>query len=127
MLELAGQYAAGRTVRAGDIAGRHGIPLQFLVQILRALRSAGLIESVRGAAGGYRLSTPPREISLADILDAVQGRTAEPAAAPTSPFSEILQAAVDAADAAHRSVLEETSLAALADAARGSGAAMYYI
>jgi Rrf2 family protein len=127
MLDLAGHYAAGTTVRAGDIAQRHGIPLQFLIQILRMLRSAGLIESVRGAGGGYRLSTSPHDVALADIMDAMDGRMEERAAAPTSPCCEVLQSAVDAAEAAYRSALEETSLATLAEAARASGSAMYYI
>jgi Rrf2 family protein len=127
MLELAGHHAAGTTVRAGDIAQRHGIPLQFLVQILRSLRSAGLIESVRGAGGGYRLSSAPHEVALSDILVAMEGRLEDRSAAPSSPCCEVLQSAVDAAEAAYRSVLQETSLAALADAARASGAAMYYI
>ena len=127
MLELAGHHAAAKTVRAGDIARRHGIPLQFLVQILRTLKSAGLIESVRGAGGGYRLSASPLDIALADIVDAMEGRMEERAAAPTSPCCDVLQSAVEAADAAYRSVLEETTLATLVDAARASGAAMYYI
>jgi Rrf2 family protein len=127
MLDLAAQYAAGTTVRAGDIAQRHGIPLQFLVQILRTLRSAGLIESVRGAGGGYRLSAPPQEVALADIVDAMEGRLEERAAAPSSPCCHVLQSRVDAAAAAYRSVLQEASLASLADASRAGGTAMYYI
>ena len=57
----------------------------------------------------------------------MEGRLEERAAAPASPCCEVLQSAVDAAEAAYRSALEETSLASLADAARASGAAMYYI
>lgn len=127
MLELAGKFPATTTVRACDIARRHGIPLQFLVQILRTLRSAGLIESVRGAAGGYRLSASPQEITLAHIVDVMEGRPEVRPSAPSSPCCEVLQSAVDTASAASRRVLETTSLAALADQSRAVGAAMYYI
>ena len=127
MLDLAEQSAAGATVRAGDIAARHGIPLQFLVQILRTLRSAGLVESARGAGGGYRLSSSPADVTLADIVEAVEGRGDDRPAAPMSPCCAVLQAVVDAASAAHRAVLEETTLADLVEQSQTSGAAMYHI
>jgi Rrf2 family protein len=127
LLELAEQHSPGTTVRAGDIAARHGIPLQFLVQILRTLRSAGLVESARGAGGGYRLGTSPREITLADVVDVMEGRGDESPAAPRSPCCEILQSALDAAASAHRAILEETTLADLVEASRATGGSMYYI
>jgi Rrf2 family protein len=127
MLELGGHYAAGATVRAVDIAARHGIPLQFLLQILRTLRSAGLVESVRGAGGGYRLGVPPQDVTLADIVDAMEGRPEERSAAATSHCGGVLQSAVDAASSAYRAVLEETSLGALVEESRAVGAGMYYI
>jgi len=127
LIELAEQHSAGATVRAGDIAARHGIPLQFLVQILRTLRSAGLVESIRGAGGGYRLSGAPRELTLATIVDLMEGRMDERPAAPKSPCSDALQSALDAAASAHREILEETTLADLVEASRATGASMYYI
>lgn len=127
MLDLAERASAGVTVRAGDIAARHGIPLQFLVQILRTLRSGGLIESVRGAGGGYRLSESPQEVSLADVIDVMEGRGDEKPAAPASPSCHVLQSTLDTAAAAHRDVLEETTLADLVEASRAAGASMYYI
>src|SRR5438105_4439661 len=60
-------------VQAKSIADRQGIPLRFLEQILSALRHAGLIESSRGAHGGYRLTKPPDEIRVGDVIQAVEG------------------------------------------------------
>jgi Rrf2 family iron-sulfur cluster assembly transcriptional regulator len=54
-----------------DIAERQNISLSYLEQLFRSLRSADLIRSVRGAKGGYMLAKSDKEISLADILVAV--------------------------------------------------------
>src|SRR5215472_4759389 len=71
MLELATNYAEPQPVRVKAIADAHGIPLRFLVQILLQLKTAGLVASVRGAAGGYQLARRPSEITLADIIGAI--------------------------------------------------------
>ena len=60
-------------VQAKAIADRQGIPLRFLEQILSALRHAGLVESSRGAHGGYRLAKPPSKIRVGDVIQAVDG------------------------------------------------------
>ena len=60
-------------VQARELAGSQEIPLRFLEQILIQLKKAGMVKSVRGAAGGYKLACPAREISLARILEAVEG------------------------------------------------------
>ena len=59
MLELAANYADAQPVRIKAIADAQGIPQRFLVQILLQLKTAGLVASVRGAAGGYQLAKPP--------------------------------------------------------------------
>lgn len=59
------------------IAQRQDIPAPYLEKLLIELRRAGLVESVRGAQGGYRLALPPAQISLGQILSAV-GETASP-------------------------------------------------
>ena len=71
MLELAARYGDPRPVRLADIADKHGIPQRFLVQILLDLKRAGLVDSTRGAAGGYALARNPDEISLYDILKVI--------------------------------------------------------
>jgi Rrf2 family protein len=73
MLQLAHDYDSGEPVQIRRIAGEHGIPARFLVQILLQLKSASLVASTRGASGGYRLARPPREISLAEVLDVMEG------------------------------------------------------
>ena len=59
------------TVR--DIADRTGLPQPYLEQILLALKGAGLVRSKRGVGGGYILARPPSEITLAEIIRAVDG------------------------------------------------------
>jgi Rrf2 family transcriptional regulator, cysteine metabolism repressor len=68
MLELAARYSDPRPVRLADIATKHGISDRFLVQILLDLKRAGLVDSTRGAAGGYQLGRSPDDITLFDIL-----------------------------------------------------------
>jgi Rrf2 family protein len=63
------------SVRA--IAQRQDIPAPYLEKLLIELRRAGLVESVRGSQGGYKLAQPPAQISLGHILEAV-GETIEP-------------------------------------------------
>ena len=71
MLELAASYGSGEPVRIRRIADEHGIPSRFLVQILLQLKGAGLVASTRGAAGGYQLTRPPGEISLATVMNVI--------------------------------------------------------
>jgi Rrf2 family protein len=56
-----------------DIALRTGLPQPYLEQILLALKGAGLVRSKRGVGGGYVLARPPEEISLDQIVSAVDG------------------------------------------------------
>jgi Rrf2 family protein len=78
LLDLALQPKAQPTsVRA--IAQRQDLPAPYLEKLLIELRRAGLVESVRGAQGGYRLARPAAQISLGQILEAV-GETVQPLA-----------------------------------------------
>jgi Rrf2 family protein len=60
-------------VKAEALARAQSIPLRFLEQILLDLKHAGLVASQRGAEGGYWLAKSPGEISLADVIRAVEG------------------------------------------------------
>jgi Rrf2 family protein len=71
-VELAALAGQG-PVKAEQVAEAQSIPLNFLENILAELRRAGIVESRRGAAGGYLLAKPAAEISLADIIRAVEG------------------------------------------------------
>ena len=60
-------------IQAKTIAKRRGIPARFLEQVLHAMRKAGLVSSHRGAQGGYVLNRNPKQLSLADIIEALEG------------------------------------------------------
>lgn len=71
---LARADAAGEGHVKGDQIGKaQGIPVKFLENILAELRQAGIVRSQRGADGGYWLARPAKEISMADIIRAVEG------------------------------------------------------
>jgi Rrf2 family protein len=70
--ELAAASGEG-PVKGDRIAQSQQIPLKFLENILLELKHAGLVQSQRGADGGYWLAQPPEEISLADVIRAVEG------------------------------------------------------
>ncbi|RMH05668.1 MAG: Rrf2 family transcriptional regulator [Nitrospirae bacterium] len=71
-LELALRYGS-HPVQAKVIAQRQMIPVRFIEQILHALKQGGIVDSVRGAQGGYSLRKDPALISLAEIVEAVEG------------------------------------------------------
>lgn len=62
-----------RWVKTETVADRQGIPLPFLLNILAELRTAGLVQSRRGAEGGYRLAQPADALTVADVIRAVDG------------------------------------------------------
>jgi Rrf2 family protein len=71
-----------RPVKAERIANAQGIPLNFLENILGELRHAGIVRSHRGAEGGFRLAKPPDELTVADVIRAVEGPLASVRGAP---------------------------------------------
>ena len=66
-------YSENETVSIQSIARRQNISDSYLEQLMRKVRSAGLIVSVRGAQGGYKLARPANEISVGDVLRALEG------------------------------------------------------
>ena len=64
---------AGRPVRLSEIADSREMPLQFLEQVFAALRRAGIVRSRRGAAGGYALARPAAEITVLEVVAALDG------------------------------------------------------
>ena len=110
-------------VRAKSIARRQVIPGRFHEQVLHAMKKAGLVDSLRGAQGGYLLSRLPAEVSLADIVEALDGplspspergtaarrtrRMAKPELLLTSVWERVRQAELD--------VLNAVTLAELAE------------
>jgi Rrf2 family protein len=115
--ELAG--AGEGRVKGDRIAQAQEIPLKFLENILLDLKHAGLVQSQRGADGGYWLSLPPAEISLADVIRAVEGPIANVRGMPpqeveyNGPAAPLQQVWI-AVRANLRIVLEAVTLADLA-------------
>lgn len=117
MMMLGRRYSQG-AIRIRDIAYDEGLPEKFLELILLELKNARLVESARGAKGGYRLRRPPSEIKLIEIIRLVDG--------PIAPFLDaeqlrdlvsrdadhrgLYQVFLDVRDAAVR-ILENTTLA----------------
>ncbi len=82
-LLVLGLYYDKPVVRIQAISDHQNIPKRFLEQILNDLKTAGIVQSRRGVAGGYRLAKPPKEISIASIIRHLEG-----ALAPVSCVSE---------------------------------------
>jgi Rrf2 family protein len=117
MMMLARRYNQG-AIRIRDIAYEEDLPEKFLELILLELKNARLVESVRGAKGGYQLRREPSEIRLSDIIRLIDG--------PLAPFGDaeqlrslidrdsehrtLYQVFLDVRDAAAR-ILEHTTLA----------------
>ncbi len=72
MFEIARHYGKG-PISIKEIAERQGISFSYLEQILHKLGKAGLIESVRGPAGGYLLARKPLELTIGDIVRVLEG------------------------------------------------------
>ncbi len=63
----------GQPIQVRHISRDHGIPVRFLEQIMASLKKAGLVNSIRGARGGYLLGAAPDSIHVGDIIQAVEG------------------------------------------------------
>jgi Rrf2 family iron-sulfur cluster assembly transcriptional regulator len=70
MMDLAIHHKEG-AITLADISEAQGISLSYLEQLFARLRKHGLVEGIRGPGGGYQLSRPPEEISVADVIDAI--------------------------------------------------------
>ena len=123
LMELAAAYDVNPTqlVKGEAIATAQDIPLKFLEGILRQLRQAGIVTSQRGADGGYRLDRDPAQVSIADVVRALDGplaavRGQRPEDLDYQGASEHLREVWIAVRVAMRQVLEHISLA---DVAKG--------
>lgn len=64
---------AGEVVTTKEIAGRYGVPYELLAKVLQRLSRAGLVASTQGVRGGYTLTRNPNDISIAMIINAIEG------------------------------------------------------
>ena len=98
MMVLARRHSEG-AIRIRDIAYEEGLPEKFLELILLELKNARMVESVRGAKGGYRLRRAPSEIALSEIIRLIDGALA--------PFGDAEQLrSLIASDAEHRALYQ---------------------
>ncbi len=116
LVELA-RAGDGGPVPVAELARRRDIPVQFLEQLFAVLRRAGLLRSQRGVKGGYSFARDPREITVLEIVELLDGPLGQGAIG-------VIASAADAA----RQVLAGVTIADEVDReARDAGASMYYI
>jgi Rrf2 family protein len=111
-----------RALPAAKLAEFHGVPPAYLAKHLQALSRAGITESVAGKKGGYRLARPAGQITLLDVVDAVEGaepafrcteiRQRGPAAMPAREYRSActITAAMRRAEAAYRAELRSQTV-----------------
>jgi Rrf2 family protein len=120
LAELARTGSAG-PVPIGEIARRRDIPVQFLEGLFATLRRAGILQSQRGVKGGYSFARAPEDVTVLDVVEALEGRLGIDAAADTA---DVWTEAIDAL----RLKLQAITIAEVAQReARAAGASMYYI
>jgi len=73
LIDLAEHHGSAKVVQAKDIAERQAIPKDYLALIMIDLRKAGLVTSIRGPGGGYRLAQAPEQITMGQALRALEG------------------------------------------------------
>jgi len=73
LMTAAARYPTGARLSATELAADTGVPLPTTQKLMGQLAACGLLTSVRGAGGGFALAKGPAEISLADIVEAVEG------------------------------------------------------
>lgn len=66
-------HGEGKAVQIRDLCERQAIPARFLEQVFQDLKKAGVVSSRRGPRGGYQLARPPEQVSLGDVIRAVEG------------------------------------------------------
>jgi Rrf2 family protein len=115
LLALAQHGSDPPPLRIREISEAHRIPERYLVQILLQLKGAGLVTSVRGASGGYRLARSADQIALSHVLAAIEGPDSAPVstAHENRPGTRILATVWERVRAAERDVLDHTTLAEL--------------
>ena len=93
VLELAAHSVDGPARKVEELAAVSGTSANFLVQILAELKSAGIVASIRGKQGGYRLAREPADISLGSVWRAVDGVVLDSPALEDEQCPEVLRQA----------------------------------
>ncbi|MCX5948959.1 MAG: Rrf2 family transcriptional regulator [Cyanobacteria bacterium] len=130
LVELAAIYEQGSVLQVAEIAHRQSIPDRYLEQMLTSLRRARILRSIRGPKGGYQLARPPAEVTIADVVQCLEGEQAARAAASRdTPEFEVLSNLQERLDQARAAILSGTSLQDLLEQRdqRIQAQAMYFI
>jgi len=114
IVALALQRSDNGPMRVRDIAESYGIPERYLIQILLQLKAAGLVQSARGSAGGYRLARDPSQISLGSVLSAIDG-PGEPSRDLSGPAAQALTTVWERLKESQRDFLDKITIAQLAE------------
>jgi Rrf2 family protein len=101
-------------VPSWQIAKSQGIPASFLTQILLKLKGAGLVRSIRGSFGGYRLARPPEQIMLREVLQIIDGNGSCQRDL-RGPAAQVLAEVWDQVQSSEIRILSQTSIAQLAE------------
>ena len=126
-LELARRHHNPKPVGLKTIADEHSISSQFLVQILLQLKRAGLVRSTRGSSGGYRLAADPQDISLLQIIEAMEGSSADRPALGDNPIARVFFESWASVAEEQRNRLAELTLDKLCSSIESQEPDMYYI
>jgi len=119
---MAENYNSGECITVVSISERLGISKIYLEQVFSLLKRGGIVNSVKGAQGGYQLARNPRKITVLDVLSAVELSLFEPAEETVKAKAPEIDAAMriavfDALDTAVKNTLEKISLADLVNEA----------
>ncbi|MGY0482293.1 Rrf2 family transcriptional regulator [Endobacter medicaginis] len=124
MLDVAFHAGRSGTVSAADIAERAGMARRGIEPLLQTLSRSGLLESVRGPRGGYRLGYPRRDITIADIITRVLEDDAPAEETPKGPlFVEVIEPFWSELDTELRARLAKLTLDELMRRAEAAGLA----
>ncbi len=125
LLELALNWPGRKLVQVSVIAKKQNIPIKYLEQILIELKNIGMVESVRGKQGGYRLVKEPRKISLGELMRKTRGpllQIADAAEKRESVFTPIWKETEEAI----AKVLDKINFEDIANKAKSTEGAMVY-
>lgn len=114
MAQLAKHHDGKTLTRLDDLAQREAVSANFLVQILNDLRRASLVDSRRGASGGYILSRPADHISLRQIVEAVEPGLLQPSPAAQGESGLLVKRTWEAVSCKFHADLDVISLESLA-------------
>jgi Rrf2 family protein len=115
LMELAKHFKDGEPIQTRQIAEQQKIPDRYLEQLMAILRQQGLVKSQRGAKGGYILGREPWQITVLEVVLAIEGKTSEPSYDSKSIESMVLSAVWQQAREEVQQIFQSCTLQELCD------------